>query len=137
GHGAGSPALAPDGQALAFAVSPSGEEASVVAGHASVEVVSLRTGAVRTWTAPSKYYVSDLSWGRVGQSLQFLTVYERTGGPYTSTLRLLNLSRPGASLLAVSRPVPIPARAGQLTSALTADNGRVVLAWLAAADGLR
>jgi hypothetical protein len=129
GYGAGSLALAPDGQTLAFAVNPSGEEAEVVSGRARIEVVSLRTGAVRTWTAPSLYYLSELSWARRTQSLQFLAVYERTGGPYTNTLRRLDLSRPGAALLAASRPVPIPASTGEVTSALAVDNGRVVLAW--------
>jgi hypothetical protein len=118
-------ALAPDGQTLAFSVNPS----VIISGHASIEVISLRTGAVRTWTAPSWSYVSELSWGRGTQSLQFLTVDQRIGGPGTSALRRLDLSRPGARLLGASRPVPIPASAGRVTSALAADNGRVVLAW--------
>jgi hypothetical protein len=91
-------------------------------------VVSLRTGAVRTWTAPPLYFLDDLSWGRGTQTLQFLSIYQRIGGPNTGTLRRLNLSRPGASLLGASPPVPIPASAGQVTSALAVDNGRVVLA---------
>jgi hypothetical protein len=129
GYGAGSLALAPDGQTLAFAVNPSGEEAAVVSGRARIEVISLRTGAVRTWTAPSLYYISDLSWAQGTHSLQFLSVYERTGGPYTNRLRRLSLSRRGASLLEASRPVPLPASTGRVTSALAVDNGRVVLAW--------
>jgi hypothetical protein len=127
-------ALAPDGQTLALAVDPSGQENVVVTGHARVEVVSLRTGAVQTWTAPSLYNVSSLSWARGTQTLQFLAVYERTGGPYTNALRRLDLSRPGRSLLAASRPVPIAAAAGYVTSALAADNGRVVLAWTSKPD---
>jgi hypothetical protein len=134
GYSAGSLALAPDGQTLAFAVNPSGEENEVVTGHARIEVVSLRTGAVRTWTAPALYYLSELSWGRGTQSLQFLSVYQRIGGPYTNTLRRLDLSRPGASVLGASRPVPIPASAGRVTSALAVDNGRVVLAWTSKPD---
>jgi hypothetical protein len=129
GYAVGSIALAPDGQTLAFAVNPSGEEAAAISGVARIEVVSLRTGAVRTWTAPRLYFLDDLSWGRGPQSLQFLAVYQRIGGPYKNTLLDLNLSRPSSSLLRASRPVPIPASAGQVTSALTADNGRVVLAW--------
>jgi hypothetical protein len=52
GYGVGSIALAPDGQTLAFAVNPSGEESEAISGLARIEVASLRTGAVRTWTAP-------------------------------------------------------------------------------------
>jgi len=134
GYFAGSLALAPDGQTLAFAVNPSGEENEAVNGQARIEVVSLRTGAVRTWTAPPLYYLSELSWGRGAQTLQFLSVYQRTGGPDKNTLRRLDLSRPGASLLGASRPVPIPASAGRVTSALAVDNGRVVLAWTSKPD---
>jgi hypothetical protein len=128
GYSVGSLALAPGGQVLAFAVNPSGEEANGAAGRASIKVVSLRTGAVRTWTAPPLYFLDDLSWGRGTQTLQFLSIYQRVGGPNTATLRRLNLSKPGASLLRASPPVPIPASAGQVTSALAVDNGRVVLA---------
>ena len=128
GFGVSGLALAPDGQTLAFAVNPTGEEATVVASRARIEVVSLRTGAVRAWAAPSSYFLSDLSFGRGAQTLQFLAAPEGTDAPFASRLRRLSLSRRGAGLFAASL-APIPAGAGVVTSALAVDNGRVVLAW--------
>jgi hypothetical protein len=122
-------ALSADGATLALAVVPTTSPPAAPFPAARIEVVSLRTGATRTWTAPGWTAVQSLSWGR-GGTLAFLAPDPRTasGG---FELRVLDTTRSaGRRLTGTSRPVPLSGVTdGALQSALVTDGGRTVVAW--------
>jgi hypothetical protein len=128
GYEATSLALSADGATLALAVIPH-IVAPTGAGAARIEVVTLRTGATRTWTAPGWTAVDDLSWAG-GGTLAFLVPEPHTasGG---NQLRVLDTTpSAGRRLTGTSRPVRLRGVTdGSLLSALVTDGGRTVVAW--------
>ena len=92
-------ALAPDGSKLAVALGAEGQ------GQQEIKVISLRTGAVRTWHGKDTPYLGEvvqganpLSWTADGRTLAFEAV---TGASQTGPLheiRLLDTTAPGSSL---------------------------------------
>lgn len=96
-------ALSPDGARLAIAVQPqTGPDPNLT----QVRVYTLATGAVRTWTGDGTIGggaddASSISWTASGQLL-FDWASSRQGATATGT-RLLDLTRPGTSLIANSR----------------------------------
>lgn len=98
-------ALSPDGSRLAVALNPPG--------NLKITVISVTTGAGRTWAGrssadpqPGPHY---LSWTADGRTLAYdWTVLDEPGHPYASdiTVSLLDTTAPGGSLSADSVAVP-------------------------------
>jgi hypothetical protein len=134
----GDMALSPDGQTLAMSLVIEPSRAAIEANPkaaldrtAEIELVSLRTGATRTWVAASGNGVDDLSWARGGQTLAFLT--GGRGGPPNDSpgqVRVLNVSRPPGSLMMSSTPVRLRTAGGRVQSMQVTDNGARVIAWV-------
>ena len=125
-------ALSPDGTRLAVAFGASGPAATL-------QVITLSTGRARRWTAPGAAWTPLLNgagaWSADGRTLAFqqrvappaqsLRAYPAPG---TIPLRLLDTTRPGASLTA-GRLVVLRSPAGQSAPAapvLTPDGSAVI-----------
>jgi hypothetical protein len=124
-------ALSADGATLALAVVPSVVAQQPGGPSARIEVVSLRTGRTRTWTARGETAVESLSWVR-GGTLAFLV----SGPPAPAAdyqLRFLDTARRAGRLAGASRPVTLRGTTGPLLSALVTGHGRIVVAWTRAA----
>jgi hypothetical protein len=105
-------ALSPDGTRLAVNISPT---TTVVDRHyrSGLQVLNLVTGAHRSWSNPafigpgSTYYgaagvaAGSLAWTADDRTISFISNLK-----YHNVIRLLNVSAPGASLLANSRIAP-------------------------------
>ena len=123
GYQVSSTALSGNGGTLAVSIIASGFR-----GTDRLEAVSLRTGRVRTWTAPWEAALQGLSWGH-GVTFGFLTALPTGQGQEVARfrLRLLDTSRPAGDLVRSSALVPLSG--GPVTSAILADHGRDVVAW--------
>jgi hypothetical protein len=120
-----------------MAVSPDGTRLALDY-RQSIEIVTLATGATRTWTWPGKGWVGNwkpmgqiFSWSADGRYLEF----QQWGGHYNETMqvRVLDTTAPGTSLTAarVILAYPWPPRSGAGTLAtgnsfLTPDGTRIV-----------
>ena len=122
-------ALSPDGDTLAVAVGedPQDQAREAATGHAAIEVVSLRTGATRTWTAPASTTLQDLSWA-TGTTLGFSSGSALPGASGNYQIRILDTAGPAGSLMSHSRPVVLDT-SGPVESALLTDGGQTVVAF--------
>jgi hypothetical protein len=133
----GGMALSPDGQTLALALNIGQSQAAIrkdpklaQVETGEIELVSLRTGATRTWVVPSGQAVTDLSWARGDQTLAFLA--SGPGGLPNDDLtqvRVLDVSRPAGALLAASTPVRLATAGGRIQSMQVTDGGSMVVGW--------
>jgi hypothetical protein len=137
-------ALSPGGRQLAVAVmagiseppGKSGPSGAVMPGRARIEVVSLRTGELRTWTASPEAgfpVPSGLSWADHGRRLAYLS--DKLPGllrPQDAGLRmyLLDTARPGRELTGSSALVPLRTAGAVIDSALITESGSRVIAWV-------
>jgi hypothetical protein len=91
-------------RASAFAISPDGRQLAVevTAGQrTSIEVVSLSSGAARTWRSTGPGQVSSLSWAGDGDlAFDWIAAGPPAGSGPASGLRLLPVAGPGGRLLA-------------------------------------
>jgi len=92
-------AVSPGGSKLAVAIQRSG-----VVEHGAVEVVSLATGAVRTWTTGRRGFPADVSWAD-GRRLGFFWT-ATSAGQDSSGLWELDTAAPGHDLLSGRRVLP-------------------------------
>jgi hypothetical protein len=131
-------ALSPDGQTLALSLVIEPSKATLEANpkaeltaSSEIELLSLRTGATRTWVAAPGDGIGDLSWARGNQTLAFL-VGGRGGSPNDSPgqVRVLNVSRLPGGALTSSTPVRLRTAGGRVQSLLVTDNGTRVVAWV-------
>lgn len=103
----------------------------------SIQIVTLATGATRTWTWPGSGWIGNwkpmgqiFSWSSDGRYLEF----QQWGGVHdTMHVRILDTTAPGTSLTAARVIVAYPYRAGADTYAtsnsfLTPDGTRIVTA---------
>lgn len=111
-------ALSPDGRMLAVSIEHTGRPAAV-------EIVSLATGAVRTWSSRGGQSW-QLSWAGGDRELAFF--WASPSGQSAAGLRLLHPASPGHSLLAA--PIILPQQLGgdQVQSAVITPDGRSVIA---------
>jgi dipeptidyl aminopeptidase/acylaminoacyl peptidase len=122
-------ALSPDGQTLALVLSVQSE--SELTNNPRLELISLRTGATRTWVAPAGDVITDLSWARGSQTLAFLAGPQGSGHAAPATpLHILDVSRPPGGLLASSTPVRLRTSGGQVMSLVVTDNGARAVGWI-------
>jgi hypothetical protein len=108
-------ALSPDGTRLAVALRP--DEKADPLGPAELRVYSVATGrALRSWTAPAYSTVipsgsigidshTSLTWLDDGHTLALESTLPSDNGMYTTTIRTLDVNRPGTNLTASSRVV--------------------------------
>jgi hypothetical protein len=140
-------ALSPDGQTLALSLTIEVSTAALKANpkadqnvKSEIELVSLRTGATRTWAAAPGDFIEDLSWARGSQTLAFLAAAQHsTPNDNASQVRVLDVSRPPGGLLTSSSRVPLRTAGGLVQSMLVTDNGSRVVAFtrLPPAKGVR
>jgi hypothetical protein len=134
----GEMALSPDAQTLAVDLVIEPSRAAIEANPkaalnraSEIELISLRTGATRTWVGAPGVGIGDLSWARGSQTLAFLA--SRRGGPPNDSpgqVRVLNVSRPPGGLLTSSTPVRLRTAGGRVQSMQVTDNGAQVIAWV-------
>jgi hypothetical protein len=112
-------ALTPDGTRLAVAIQSGGRDGKV-------EVITLATGAVRTWTTTrgGDGLPENLSWDAVGRRLAFFW----SGATSADGLWLLDTSAPGAGLLSGQRLLPQTVGPDEVQSALISPDARTIIA---------
>ena len=112
-------ALTPDGTRLAVAIQTSGRDGKV-------EVITLATGAVRTWstTRGGDGLPENLSWDAAGLRLAFFW----SGATAAAGLWLLDTSAPGTGLLSGQRLLPQTAGPDEVQSALINPSARTIIA---------
>jgi hypothetical protein len=119
-------AVSADGSRLAVAVQFSGGQ------RGAVEVASLATGAVRTWTTGRPGVPGALSWADGGRGLGFFWQDDSPGSrsPRTSRsgLWLLNTTAPGSNLMSGRRILPALVGSDDVQSAALAPDGNTVIA---------
>ena len=93
-------AVSPDGSKLAVAIQRGGGR------YGAVQVVSLATGAARTWTTGRPGIPSDVSWAD-GQRLGFFWADARAAPQRYSGLWELDTAAPGHALLSGRRILPL------------------------------
>jgi hypothetical protein len=87
-----------------FAFSPDGTRLAYVTSGGGIEVMSLATGATRTWTVPSGT-AQDLSWA--GDSVLAFEWASSKGREPLPDLHLLDTTAPGHNLLPSQRVIPL------------------------------
>jgi hypothetical protein len=119
-----------------MAVSPDGTRLALDLGLKSVQVVTLATGATRTWTWPGSGWIGNwkpfgqiFSWSADGRYLSF----QQWGGHLGETMqvRVLDTAAPGDSLTRAKVIVRFPYSGGTLATMntlLTPDGTRIVAA---------
>jgi hypothetical protein len=113
-------AVSPDGSRLAVAIQRSGGQ------HGAVTVVSLATGAARTWTTGRPGYPAGVSWAD-GRRLGFF--WESTGAVRrASGLWELDTAAPGHALLSGRRILPIVTGGDTVQYAQLTTAGKVIAA---------
>jgi len=128
-------ALSADGSSLAVAIQrETGSPASPgkYATHGAIEVISLATGAVRTWTTRLSGMPANVSWARSGRELAFSWQDDGPGSASARTdkpgLWLLDTAAPGSDLLSGRRLVPASVGNDEVESAVLAPDGTKVIA---------
>lgn len=110
-------ALTPDGTRLAVAIQIAGRQGKA-------EVITLATGAVRTWVTARAGTPAELSWDAAGRRLAFFwDSAAATGG-----LWLLDTSAPGTGLLSGRRLLPLTVGPDDVQSALISPDARTIIA---------
>jgi hypothetical protein len=111
-------ALTPDGTRLAVAIQIGGQ-------RGKVEVITLATGAARTWTTARGGLPEALSWDAAGQRLSF---FWTSNSASSAGLWLLDTSAPGSELLSGRRVLPQTVGPDEVQSALISPDARTVIA---------
>lgn len=110
-------ALTQDGTRLAVAIQRSG-------GEGAIQVITLATGATRTWTTSHSGIPGDLSWDAAGQRLAF---FWTSSAASSAGLWLLDTGAPGSALLSGRRLLPQTVGPDEVQSALlTPDAQRII-----------
>jgi hypothetical protein len=118
-------------------VSPDGTRLALTL-RKSIQIITLATGAIRTWTWPGPGWVGNwkpfgqiFSWSADGRYLAF----QEWGGHYNETahVRILDTAAPGGSVTAARNILTFAQRPGILTffpgnTLLTADGTKIVVA---------
>lgn len=112
-------ALTPDGTRLAVAIQTGGRDGKI-------EVITLATGAVRTWTTTrgGDGLPENLSWDAAGRRLAFFW----SGATSADGLWLLDTSAPGAGLLSGRRLLPQTVGPDEVQSALINPRAHTIIA---------
>lgn len=118
GQAADAITLTPDGAKLAVAVQTAGE-------HGKVEVITLATGAVRTWITRRGGLPAALSWDAPGLRLAYFWTSSTAS---LAGLWLLDTSAPGTRLLSGHRLLPQRVGTDDVQSALISPDARSVIA---------
>jgi hypothetical protein len=115
-------AVSPDGRRLAVAIQRAGGQ------HGAVEVVTLATGAVRTWTTARAGLPTQLSWADRGHELGFFWQDDRPAATSAAGLWALDTTAAGSSLMSGRRILPASVGGDQVQAALLSPDGATVIA---------
>jgi YD repeat-containing protein len=118
GEAADAIALTPDGTRLAVAIQTVGQ-------HGQIDVITLATGAVRTWTTTHAGTPETLSWDAAGRRLAY---FWTDTGPGADGLWLLDTSAPGTRLLSGRRILPQTVGPDEVQSALLTPDAHSIIA---------
>lgn len=128
-------AVSAGGGSLAVAIQRESESPvnpSQYATHGAIEVISLVTGAVRTWTTGLRGLPANVSWAKDGHELAFSW---QDNGPGSGSVRtdnsglwLLDATAPGSNLLSGRRLLPASAGDDEIDSAVLTPDGNTVIA---------
>lgn len=110
-------ALTPDGARLAVAIQTAGEQTTI-------KVITLATGAARTWTTRRSGLLENLSWDAAGQRL----AYFWSGNGSLGGLWLLDTSAPGSGLVSGRPLLPLTVGPDEVQSALISPDARTIIA---------
>jgi hypothetical protein len=123
-------AVSPDGASLAATIQLLGPASST---PSQIEIISLRTGATRTWTTRSFGEAWQPSWSADGKTLSFLwwdhiiTTAQGVPTSWDSQVRLLDAAGPGGDLLNSRVIATGGGQLGQFMSAITTPNGKLII----------
>jgi hypothetical protein len=123
-------ALSPDGSKLAVALQTSGAQHRELSGaeHGAVRVVSLATGAVRTWTTARTGIPGGLSWAGGDRELGFFWQGTGAASSDSSGLWVLDTASPGGNLMSGRRIVPGATGGDTVQYAQLSPNGTTAIA---------
>lgn len=111
-------ALTPDATRLAVAIQTAGQQGTIT-------VITLATGAARTWTTTRGGTPQALSWDATGQRLAYLWT---SNAASTAGLWLLDTTAPGSGLLSGRRLLPQTVGPDEVQSALISPDARTIIA---------
>lgn len=111
-------ALTSDGTRMAVAIQVAGQ-------RGQIEVITLASGAVRTWTTTRGGLPWDLSWDAAGRRLAFFWAGTEAS---TSGLWLLDTRAPGTGLLSGRRLLPQTVGPDEVQSALITPDAHTIIA---------
>ena len=116
--GADAIAVTPDGTRLAVAIQRPGPTGAI-------QVITLATGATRTWTTSDSGTPEDLSWDAAGRRLGF---FWSSDSASRAGLWLLDTGAPGSALLSGRRLVPQTVGPDQVQDALLSPDAQTIIA---------
>ncbi len=123
------PPLPAQDVAAAIAVTPDGTRLAVARQRAgitgAIEVITLATGATRTWTTSHSGIPEDLSWDAGGQRLAFFWTSDTAS---SAGLWLLDTGAPGTGLLSGQRLLPQTVGPDEVQSALLTPDAQTIIA---------
>ena len=128
-------AVSAGGSSLAVAIQRESESPatpSQYATHGAIEVISLTTGAVRTWTTGLRGSPANVSWAKDDHELAFSW---QDDGPGSGSVRTdnsglwqLDVTAPGSNLLSGRRLLPASVGDDEIDSAVLTPDGSTVIA---------
>ena len=128
-------AVSAGGSSLAVAIQRESESPatpSQYATHGAIEVISLTTGAVRTWTTGLRGSPANVSWAKDDHELAFSWQDDGPGSGSVRTdnsgLWLLDATAPGSNLLSGRRLLPASVGDDEINSAVLTPDGNTVIA---------
>jgi hypothetical protein len=128
-------AVSAGGSTLAVAIQRESESPatpSQYATHGAIEVISLATGAVRTWTTGLRGSPANVSWAKDGHELAFSWQDDGPGSGSVRTdnsgLWLLDTTAPGSNLLSGRKLLPASVGDDEIDSAVLTPDGNAVIA---------
>jgi hypothetical protein len=126
------PPLPADQPADAIALTPNGARLAVATqaagGRGRLEVITLATGATRSWATTRGGFPADLSWDAAGRRLGY---FWTGAGPSTDGLWLLDTGAPGGRLLSGLRLLPQTVGPDEVQDAWITPGARTILASVA------
>ncbi|HET7014553.1 MAG TPA: hypothetical protein VFI65_11615 [Streptosporangiaceae bacterium] len=117
-------ALSPDGAKLAVGFQIPNQQGTVV--HGAIEVVTLATGATRTWTSTKSGMPVQLSWTDLGRNLGFYWTDDQQYSQSAAGLWKLDPQAPGGNLFSGRRVLPVLVGNDIVQSAAFSPDGKTI-----------
>jgi len=121
-------AVSPDGREFAVAVQSSTDRDGSMIEHGLVRVVTVATGAVRTWSTVRSGMPQQISWTANGRDLGFFWTDDASRATTAAGLWVLDTAAPGRDLLSGHRILPAYDGTDDVQTALLSPDGTTAIA---------